>query len=137
MVEITAVYTGHQRSIAVHGPSSTELIADAPADNGGRGESFSPTDLLVTGLGTCMLTYIGKTGDRYEWDVSGTRIVLKKDMVADPMRRIGRITVDIYLPRKFDDREMRILTNAVTTCPVKLSVSDQIEVPITFHLPGE
>ena len=137
MVEITAVYAGDQRSIAVHTPSSTEIISDAPVDNGGKGESFSPTDLLVTALGTCMLTYIGKSADRYDWDAKDTRIVLKKEMVADPMRRVGRIITDIYLPREFDDREMRILTNAVTTCPVKLSISDQIEVPITFHQPGE
>ena len=137
MVEITAVYAGDQRSIAVHTPSLTEIISDAPVDNGGKGESFSPTDLLVTALGTCMLTYIGKSADRYDWDAKDTRIVLKKEMVADPMRRVGRIITDIYLPREFDDREMRILTNAVTTCPVKLSISDQIEVPITFHQPGE
>ena len=135
MVEITAVYDGHQRSTAVHGPSGAILVTDAPIDNGGKGEGYSPTDLLVTGLGTCMLTYLGKAGDRYDWDLRAARIVLKKEMIADPMRRVGRIVVDIHLPRSFDDKEMKVLTNAVTTCPVKLSISDLVEVPITFHLP--
>jgi putative redox protein len=135
MVEITLLYNGEQRSTAVHGPSGTTLIADAPVDNGGKGESFSPTDLIAAALGSCMLTYIGKAADRHEWDVRGTRIVVQKDMVADPLRRIGRLIVDIHLTRSFDDKEMKILTNTVTTCPVKLSISDQIEVPITFHVP--
>jgi len=135
MVEMTLTYDGDQRSTAVHGPSGTVLIIDAPVDNGGKGESYSPSDLVATGLGSCMLTYIGKAADRHGWDVRGTRIVVQKDMVADPLRRIGRLVVDIHLTRDFDDKEMRILTNTVTTCPVKLSISDQIEVPITFHLP--
>lgn len=135
MVEMMLTYDGDQRSTAVHGPSGTVLIIDAPVDNGGKGESYSPSDLVATALGACMLTYIGKAADRHGWDVSGTRIVVQKDMVADPLRRIGRLVVDIHLTRDFDDKEMRILTNTVTTCPVKLSISDQIEVPITFHLP--
>ncbi len=135
MVEMTLTYDGDQRSTSVHGPSGTALIIDAPVDNGGKGESYSPSDLVATGLGACMLTYIGKAADRHGWDVRGTRIVVQKDMVADPLRRIGRLVVDIHLTRDFDDKEMRILTNTVTTCPVKLSISDQIEVPITFHLP--
>ena len=135
MVEMTLMYDGDQRSTAVHGPSGTTLIADAPVDNGGKGESYSPTDLVATGLGACMLTYIGKAADKNGWDVRGTRIVVQKEMVADPLRRIGRIVVDIHLTHAFDDKDMKILTNAVTTCPVKLSISDQIEVPITFHVP--
>jgi len=135
MVEMTLIYDGDQRSTAIHGPSGTKLISDAPVDNGGKGESYSPTDLVAAGLGACMLTYIGKAADKNAWDVRGTRIVVQKEMVADPLRRIGRIVVDIHLTHAFDDKDMKILTNAVTTCPVKLSISDQIEVPITFHVP--
>ncbi len=132
MVEMTMTYEGELRTRAVHGPSGTELIADAPVDNHGRGESFSPTDLLATSLGTCMMTYIGLAADKHGWDLRGTRITVKKEMVADPLRRIGRLVVDITLPRPCDDEELRILTNAVTTCPVKLSISEKIQVPITF-----
>lgn len=135
MVEISLVYEGQLRSTARHMPSGTTLVADAPVDNHGRGESFSPTDLVATALGSCMLTYIGLAADKHGWDVVGTKISVKKEMVADPLRRIGRLIVDITMPREFDDKEMKILTNAVTTCPVKLSVSDRIEVPITFHTP--
>ena len=135
MVEITAVYDGGQHSTSVHGPSGAIITTDGPIDNGGKGKGYSPSDLLVAGLGTCMLTYLGKAGDRYGWDLRTARIVLIKEMIADPMRRVGRIVVDIHLPRAFDDKEMRVLTNAVTTCPVKLSLSDLVEVPITFHLP--
>ncbi len=134
MVEISLVYEGQLRSTARHLPSGSTLVADAPVDNHGRGESFSPSDLVATALGACMLTYIGLAGDKHGWDVVGTKISVKKEMVADPLRRIGRLIVDITLPREFDDKEMKILTNAVTTCPVKLSVSDRIEVPITFHV---
>lgn len=133
MVEISLVYEGQLRSTARHMPSGTTLVADAPVDNHGRGESFSPTDLVATALGACMLTYIGLAADKHGWDVAGTKISVKKEMVADPLRRIGRLIVDITLPHEFDDKDMKILTNAVTTCPVKLSVSDRIEVPITFR----
>lgn len=135
MVEMTMTYEGELRTRAVHGPSGTALIADAPVDNHGRGESFSPTDLMATSLGTCMMTYIGLAADKHGWDLRGTRITVKKEMVADPLRRIGRLVVDITLPRPCDDEELRILTNAVTTCPVKLSISEKIQVPITFELP--
>lgn len=136
MVEITLTYNGQLRSTALHGPSGKTLVTDAPADNHGKGESFSPTDLLATALGSCMLTYIGLAANRHGWDVVGTVITVKKEMVADPLRRVGRLTVEIALTRAFDDKEMKILTNSVTTCPVKLSLSDQIEVPIHFIQPG-
>lgn len=133
MVEMSLVYDGDLRSTATHGPSAATVVVDAPVDNHGRGESFSPSDLLATALGGCMLTYIGLAADRHGWDLRGTRLTIKKEMVADPLRRVGRLTVDIYLVRKCDDKEMKILTNAVTTCPVKLSISERIQVPITFH----
>lgn len=132
MVEITLTYDGDLRSTAIHGPSGSAIVTDAPVDNHGKGEHFSPTDLLATSLGSCMLTYIGLAGARHEWDMRGTRVTVKKEMVADPLRRVGRLTVEIALPRKFDDKELKILTNAVTTCPVKLSLNDRIEVPIFF-----
>jgi putative redox protein len=133
MVEIRINYDGGPRSIAVHGPSGDTLHTDAPVDNGGTGASFSPTDLLATALGTCMATYLGKAAEKHGWDLEGTRLTVRKDMVADPIRRVGRLAVDIYIPGEFDDKAMKILTNYVTTCPVKLSISDRIDVPITFH----
>lgn len=132
MVEITIRYDGELRSTATHGPSQTTLIADAPVDNHGKGESFSPTDLLATALGTCMATYLGLAANRHGYDLVGTKITVVKDMVADPLRRVGKLTVTIALPRPMDEKDVKILTNSVTTCPVKLSISDRIDVPITF-----
>lgn len=132
MVEMTLVYEGQLRCAATHGPSGTTLVTDAPVDNHGRGESFSPTDLLATALGSCMLTYVGLAADKHGWKLEGTRLTVKKEMVADPLRRIGRLSVDIRLPAQMDDASLKILTNAVTSCPVKLSISEAIQVPITF-----
>ncbi len=132
MVEIVLTYDGDLRSTAKHGPSGSEVTTDAPVDNHGKGEHFSPTDLLATALGSCMLTYLGLAGNRHEWDMRGTQVTVRKEMVADPLRRVGRLTVEIKLNRSFDDKEMKILTNAVITCPVKLSLNDRIEVPIHF-----
>lgn len=133
MVEMTISYEGELRCKATHGPSGAIVHTDAPVDNHGKGESFSPSDLLAASLGACMLTIMGIAAERHEWDLAGTRITVKKEMIADPLRRVGRLIVDIHLNRTFDDKEMKILTNAVTTCPVKLSISDRIEVPVTFH----
>lgn len=136
MVEMTITYNGEQRCTASHGPSGAVVLTDAPVDNGGKGESFSPTDLLATALGSCMLTYIGKVADQHSWNAAGTRLVVQKEMVADPMRRIRRLVIDIYLSHSTDDKQLQMYTNAVTVCPVKLSISDQIEVPVTFHQPS-
>ncbi len=132
MVEMTLVYEGQLRCAATHGPSGTTLVTDAPVDNHGRGESFSPTDLLATALGSCMLTYVGLAANKHGWKLEGTRVSVKKEMVADPLRRIGRLSVEIRLPAPMDDPALKILMNAVTTCPVKLSISEKIQVPITF-----
>jgi uncharacterized OsmC-like protein len=135
MTSITILYDAGPRSIAKHDQSGDTIHTDAPIDNGGTGASFSPTDLVAAGLGSCMATYLGKAAEKHDWSMKGTRVLVKKEMVADPLRRIGRLIVDIYLNRTFDDKDMKILTNAVTTCPVKLSISDDIQVPITFHQP--
>ncbi len=130
MVEIALTYNGHLRCTATHGPSGTSLITDPPVDNQGRGESFSPTDLLATALGSCMMTYVGITAKKHGWDLQGTTMRVEKHMVADPLRRVGKLAVTIYLPVVATDEMMRSLMNAVTTCPVKLSISERIDVPV-------
>ncbi|MBU3678379.1 MAG: OsmC family protein [Candidatus Kapabacteria bacterium] len=142
MVEISLTYDGELRTRAVHGPSGTGLITDAPVDNHGKGESFSPTDLLATALGSCMLTYVGLTANKHGWDVRGTSVTVHKEMVADPIRRIGRLTVQIHIPLALTDQELALIEQAVITCPVKESISDRIQVPLTItcmptiNLPG-
>lgn len=131
MVEIAITYDGTLRCSASHGPSGTGLITDAPVDNHGKGESFSPTDLLATALGTCMMTYIGLLADRSGWDVTGTTMRVQKEMVADPIRRVGRLVVDIHIPLELSSKDLMVVENTVNTCPVKMSISDRIQVPIT------
>ncbi len=132
MVEISLTYDGDLRTRATHGPSGTGLITDAPVDNHGKGESFSPTDLLATALGSCMLTYVGLTANARGWDVRGTQVTVKKEMVADPIRRVGRLTVSIHIPLELTDAELAIVEKAVITCPVKESISERIQVPVTI-----
>lgn len=135
MVEMTVTYEGDLHCLLQHGPSGVTITTDAPVDNMGRGESFSPTDLLAASLASCMATTMGIAAKKNDWELTGTRITIKKEMVADPLRRIGRLVVDIYLNAVFADKDMKVLTNAVTTCPVKLSISERIMVPVTFHQP--
>ena len=132
MVEIAITYDGTLRCSATHGPSGTGLITDAPVDNHGKGESYSPTDLLATALGTCMMTYVGLLADRTGWDVRGTTMRVQKEMVADPIRRVGRLIVDIHIPIELTAKDLTVVENTVSSCPVKMSISERIQVPITI-----
>jgi len=132
MVEIEIQYEGGLRCRAVHGPSRVELRSDAPLDNQGRGESFSPTDLVATALGTCMATCMGMVARRNGWAIEGTRVHVKKGMVADPKRRIGRLDVRIEVPGEHDPAARATLEETARTCPVALSIHPGIEAQIEF-----
>ena len=97
MVEITGRYAGDLRVNATHGPSGATLSCDAPVDHEGLGRSFSPTDLVATALGSCVLTTMGIVARRHEWPMEGARAVVHKHMVTKPIRRIGRLEVRIAL----------------------------------------
>jgi putative redox protein len=135
-VEIEIVYEGQLRCQATHAPSKTKLITDAPVDNHGKGESFSPTDLVATALGTCMMTLMGIIADRHKLDIAGTRVHVVKDMVQEPVRRIGALRVTIRVPAdkgarlSADDRKK--LETAALQCPVHKSLHPDIETPIEF-----
>src|SRR5579862_8805022 len=103
MVQIDIEYQGDLRNDAVHQPSGTHLKTDAPKDNMGKGESFSPTDLVATALGTCMMTLMGIAARSMNVNLSGTRVTVQKEMVATPMRRIGKLGVKISVPAKLTD----------------------------------
>jgi putative redox protein len=89
----------------VHGPSQTTLTTDAPVDNQGKGESFSPTDLVATALGTCIFTIMGIVAEREKIDLAGMRIAVQKEMSAEPPRRIARLTVRIQMPSGLGARQ--------------------------------
>ena len=133
MVEIRVVYEGALRCRARHGPSGNELWTDAPVDNNGRGESFSPTDLVATALGTCMLTIMGIVAERHGWDLRGTTARVEKRMVSDPRRRIGELVAVVRGPSHLDQRARATLEAAALTCPVHASLGAEVQRPVTFE----
>ena len=133
MVEMQISYLGQLRCQATHGPSGKQLVTDAPLDNMGQGESFSPTDLVATALGTCMLTLMGILANREQLDLAGTTVRVGKEMVTSPTRRIGKLTVDIHVPRELPPEQQEKLRRAALTCPVHKSLHPDIETPVNFR----
>ena len=134
-VGITGEYLGNLGVAVQHGPSGTTLKTAAPIDNNGDGSSFSPTDLVASALGSCMLTLMGITAQREGIDLAGLRFELDKQMRSDP-RRIDRIPVRIFLPPGLDDDQRRTLEVAALGCPVCRSLLDAIERPVEFVTAG-
>jgi putative redox protein len=130
MVQIHVRYAGQLRCEASHGPSTTQLVTDAPVDNQGRGESFSPTDLVATALGSCMLTIMGIVAAERGWDLAGADLTVTKHMLADPRRRVGKLEVAMRVPGEFGEQERELLVAAARSCPVAQSISDRIEVAL-------
>ena len=133
MVEIDVAYQGDLRTNCQHRPSGRELETDAPVDNHGRGESFSPTDLLATALGTCMLTVMGIVARREGWALEGARTRVEKHMAADPVRRVGRLVLSFELPAGLSADARAMLEQAARTCPVKQSIHPEIETELVFR----
>lgn len=132
MVQINIAYKGELRCEAVHGPSNTILTTDAPKDNNGKGESFSPTDLVATALGSCMLTIMGIAARNLQLDLSGTTVTVNKEMVAKPLRRIGKLTVQISVPLALSEEQKQKLVDAALTCPVHQSLHPDVQMPVEF-----
>jgi putative redox protein len=133
MVKIQIRYEGELRCHATHGPSGTQLSTDAPVDNQGKGESFSPTDLVATALGTCMLTIMGIVARRHGWDLSEATVEVEKGMVATPVRRIGSLAVVIRVPADLDEAAQKALALAAHTCPVHRSLHPDVQIPVEFR----
>jgi putative redox protein len=126
-------YSGDLRTEAVHIRSSREIITDAPPDNQGKGEAFSPTDLLCTSLAACMLTIMGIVARNNSLSIEGTEITITKIMEDNP-RRVGEIILDFQLPENaFSDKEKQLLKNAAITCPVAKSLSSEIKQTVNFN----
>jgi uncharacterized OsmC-like protein len=132
MVVVEGRYLGDLRVEARHGPSGATVVTDAPADNMGRGEAFSPTDLVGTALGTCILTTMAIVAKRRGIDFRTARFHVEKHMVTDPVRRIGRLPVTIHLPASLDAETRTVLERAAHTCPVHRSLHPDIAAPIVF-----
>ncbi len=133
MVKITGDYRGELHCEATHGPSAKTLETDAPVDNQGRGETFSPTDLVATALGTCILTTMGIAARRLGVDLTGARFEVVKEMSTDLPRRIARLATQLWLPRPHSADAAASLERIAHACPVHQSLSPSVDVPIVVH----
>jgi len=130
----TVIYEGDLRTVARHNASGTIIETDPPVDNQGKGEKFSPTDLVATALGSCMLTIMGQKARDLHIDLKGTRIDIQKHMKADP-RRIAGITLTFHLPAGLvlTDKNRIVLQRAADTCPVFYSIHPEIDVQVNYN----
>ena len=129
----TVIYEGNLRTVCEHLRSGTIIETDAPVDNNGRGERFSPSDLVATALGSCMLTIMGMRAGEMDVDLSGTRIEVEKLMKADP-RRISALNLTFHFPSslQLNEKQRHILQTAAETCPVMYSIHPDIQVAVEF-----
>ena len=132
MVEIDVEYTGDLHCQLMHGPSGAKIQTDAPKDNEGKGEAFSPTDLVAAALGSCMLTIMGIVARRHAINMTGARAHVEKEMASDP-RRISKLPVQITVPVDLSSKERKILEAAALPCPVHKSLHPDIVSKIEFR----
>ncbi len=133
MTKFNAQYLGQLRTSTTHLQSGNNLLTDAPKDNHGKGETFSPTDLVATALGACMASIMGIVANKNQWDISGLEWEAEKVMTSDP-RRIAEIKVNMWFKdgHKLDDKAIQTLKNAAKNCPVAKSLSENLVQTLTF-----
>jgi putative redox protein len=130
------LYTAELRTEATHLRSGTKLTTDAPPDNQGKGEFFSPTDLVATALGNCMLTIMGIAARTHHFDMDGTRATVTKIMSSDLPRRISEIVIDLSFPRNdYPEKIRKIIEHISKTCPVALSLHPELKQTVTIRYP--
>lgn len=132
MVKVSAIYTGEKHCQATHEPSKSVIETDAPKDNQGRGEKFSPTDLMATALGTCILTTIAIVAERDGVDVLNSKVSVEKEMNPNP-RRIASLKTVIDLPKKIPEDYRLKIEHVANSCPVKKSLHPDVLVPIEIR----
>ena len=137
MVQITTRYDGSLHCVARHGPSDAVISTDAPIDNHGLGQAFSPTDLIGAALATCAMTIMGIVAKRENVTLDGMTACVEKGMVVDPTRRIGSLPVRITVPGTLTAEQKSTLEAAARTCPVASSLRSDIDLTMTFEYPGE
>jgi uncharacterized OsmC-like protein len=133
MVCIQLSYQGGLRCSATHEPSGNTINTDAPIDNNGRGEAFSPTDLVATALGACMATVMGIVAERKGIDLQGLRVEVRKHMSEDAPRRISKLEVDLHIPVPASHPECKLLESAARGCPVHHSLHPDIETVFNWN----
>lgn len=133
MARIEITYEGSLKTRCVHSENKAEIVTDAPKDNQGKGEMFSPTDLLAASLGSCVLTLMGIAANRLKVDLTGLRLTVEKEMAQLPSRRIGRLLLHIYCPQTFDHDTIQKLETAGIHCPVHQSLHPDTKQEFFFH----
>jgi len=131
MATIETTYLGGLRTEATHVQSGTKILSDAPVDNQGKGEAFSPTDLLSASLGSCMLTIMGIAARTHGINIDNTQCSITKIMAASP-RRVAEIVIDFKFPGNYSEKEQKILENAALTCPVFYSLNVDLIKTVNF-----
>lgn len=133
MITVETIYSGELRTQAHHLQSGNKLITDAPVDNQGRGEAFSPTDLVATALGSCMITIVGIAARNHGFDIDGTKLKITKIMASEP-RRISEIKVDLIFPKNnYSKKEKKIIENSARACPVAKSLHPDLQQTLSFN----
>jgi len=136
MVEVSVKYTGGLHCDAMHGPSHSTISTDAPSDNRGKGETFSPTDLVATALATCMSTTMGIAAEDQKVDLSGLTVRVQKHMSKDAPRRIVGLPSEVHIPLPPDCPQRALLEAAALNCPVHKSLPPEIDRPTRFFWEG-
>ncbi|MGZ3754742.1 MAG: OsmC family protein [Mucilaginibacter sp.] len=131
MATIHTTYLGGLRTEATHLQSGTKIITDAPTDNQGKGEAFSPTDLLAESLAGCILTTMGIAANTHGINIDNTTCEVTKVMAPNP-RRVAEVVIDLKFPGDYTDKEKKILELAATTCPVHISLHPDVKKTISF-----
>ncbi|QKJ31719.1 OsmC family protein [Mucilaginibacter mali] len=131
MATIETTYLGDLRTEPVHVQSGTHIITDAPLDNQGKGDAFSPTDLMSASLGSCMMTIMGISSRTHGIDIDGTKASITKIMAANP-RRVAEIQISFTFPKTYTEKEQKILEHAALTCPVYLSLHPDLVKTVDF-----
>src|SRR6266498_5117596 len=136
MVKVDIKYTGDLHCDATHGPSHAILATDAPTDNKGKGEAFSPTDLVATALGTCMSTIMGMKADELGLNLRGMTVSVQKEMSKDAPRRIVGLPSEVHIPLPPDSPHREMLEQTALNCPVHKSLPSEIDRPTKFFWEG-
>ncbi|NLU91790.1 OsmC family protein [Chitinophaga sp. Ak27] len=134
MQTASIIYNGELRTTSTHLQSGTVIETDAPVDNRGKGERFSPTDLVASALGSCMLSIMGIKAMDNGWNIEGTKVSVQKIMGSDPRRIIGvTIVMDLPAGHNLGEKERTILERAALTCPVAKSLHPDLVQDVTFN----
>ena len=133
MVEMKVIYSGSLHCDLEHAPSKSHIQTDAPTDHHGLGKAFSPTDLVGAALASCIMTTIAISAEREGLVLAGSDVQVFKEMITEPVRKIGRFILRLNLPKSFDENHRKKFEHIAQTCPVHRSLHPDIKIEMTFE----